>query len=244
MRVAENPEPDAAEDRPIELEVKSATTRVASKQLELQATLAKTHEDVNYLCKKKGQGLLGTEETVTLKMKQNKLDEMQRNLTKCKNNQTRQQCFHDNARTVHSLDDLMAALRMRGFHLSRSAVYLRLLPSNSATHEGKRHVKTVPVKLTRAQNDRHASHQDALFARATISNLEQLASLLGPGEVTFHSQDDKARVPIGLTAANKQAPLIMHLEYRVRLSDHDFVIAPKHKLVPSVIASITINKNT
>ena len=106
MRVAENPEPDAAEDRPIELEVKPATTRVSSKQLELQATLAKTHEDVNYLCKKKGQGLLGTEETVTLKTKQNKLDEMQQNLTKCKNNQTRQQRFRDNTkRKLENLDE-------------------------------------------------------------------------------------------------------------------------------------------
>ena len=28
------------------------------------------------------------------------------------------------------------------------------------------------------------------------------------------SQDDKARVPLGTTAANKQAPIMMHLEYR------------------------------
>ena len=62
--------------------------------------------------------------------------------------------------------------------------------------------------------------------------------------MTFISQDDKARVPIGITAANKQAPMIMHMEYRVKLSDHDFVLAPKHKLVPSVIASVRLKENS
>ncbi|XP_059146852.1 rho-associated protein kinase 1-like [Physella acuta] len=41
------------------------------------------------------------------------------------------------------------------------------------------------------------------------------------------SVDGKAKVPIGLAAANKQAPLQMWLEYKVRLPDHDFVIAAK-----------------
>ncbi|KAF2894447.1 hypothetical protein ILUMI_11727, partial [Ignelater luminosus] len=55
--------------------------------------------------------------------------------------------------------------------------------------------------------------------------------------------DDKARVPIGLTAANKQAPLPMRVEYRVLLSDHDWVIASKHKLIPSVYAGCIIKAN-
>lgn len=52
----------------------------------------------------------------------------------------------------------------------------------------------------------------------------------------FISQDDKARVPIGITAANKQAPLLMHVEYLVHLPDHDFVVAKAHKLIVSVVA--------
>ena len=55
--------------------------------------------------------------------------------------------------------------------------------------------------------------------------------------------DDKARVPIGLTAAKKQSPLMMHVEYRVQLSDHDFVLAKSHKLVPSVIAAVEVKQN-
>lgn len=32
----------------------------------------------------------------------------------------------------------------------------------------------------------------------------------------------------------------MHLEYRVSLPDHDWVVAPKHKLTPSVYSAIVI----
>jgi hypothetical protein len=49
----------------------------------------------------------------------------------------------------------------------------------------------------------------------------------------FLSQNDKARVPIGLPAARRQAPLLMRLDYKIRLPDHDFVVAPLHKLIPS-----------
>jgi len=62
---------------------------------------------------------------------------------------------------------------------------------------------------------------------------------LGPHDCFCLSQDDKAKVNIGLVAANKQSPMLMHLDYRVQLPDHDFVIAAKHKLIPSVYAGIS-----
>jgi hypothetical protein len=62
--------------------------------------------------------------------------------------------------TVKTLDDSTEELHKQGFNLSRSSVYLRLLPNRSLSHEGKRHVKTAPVKLIRAQNSEHASHVD------------------------------------------------------------------------------------
>lgn len=71
-------------------------------------------------------------------------------------------------------------------------------------------------------------------------SLEQLISTLGANQVAVISQDDKSRVPIGITAANKQAPMLMHLEYKVRLQDHDWAVAPGHKLIPSVYAGINI----
>lgn len=70
--------------------------------------------------------------------------------------------------------------------------------------------------------------------------METLASLLGAKQCAVISQDDKASVPLGITAANKQAPILMHMEYKVTLPDHDWVVAPRHKLIPSVYAGIVI----
>lgn len=84
---------------------------------------------------------------------------------------------------------------------------------------------------------------DTEFATATMRALESIASFLGQKEVFFLSQDDKARIPLGITAANKQSAVLMHMEYRVSLPDHDWVKAQKHKLIPSVYAGMIIDKN-
>ena len=96
---------------------------------------------------------------------------------------------------------------------------------------------TAPVKLYKFQNSKHASHPSTKFARASIRSLEELAEILSPAEMTFYSRDEKAKFPFGLTAANKQAPMLMHMEY------HDFVVAAKHKLIPSVIGDMKLVKS-
>lgn len=144
-------------------------------------------------------------------------------------------------RTCRTLDDLHKALVEKGYNISRSATYLRLLPRRSDSHQGKRHVTTVPVKLSKPQADRHQAHSDQNFCVATIRTVQTIASLLGPENVFYLSQDDKCRVPLGLTAANKQAPIVMHMEYTVTLADHDFAIASGHKLIPSVYACCVID---
>lgn len=147
-------------------------------------------------------------------------------------------------RTCRTLDDLHVQLKNLGYNLSRSALYFRLLPKKCNTTEGKRHVITAPVKLRRPEADYHKAHSDQYFCQATIRNFETIASILGPTQVVFISQDDKARVPIGLTAANKQAPILMHVEYRISLPDHDWIVAAKHKLIPSVYAGCIIKNES
>lgn len=49
-------------------------------------------------------------------------------------------------RSVKTLDQLHSALDDMGFKLSRSALYTRLLPKSANSAEGKRHVRTVPVR--------------------------------------------------------------------------------------------------
>lgn len=146
-------------------------------------------------------------------------------------------------RNCKTLDKLHTQLVGGGYSLSRTSTYRRLIPKYSGSLEGKRHVTTVPVKLCRAQTDRHRDHVDQHFCKA--NGLEELASILGPEQVVFISQDDKAKVPIGKTAAKVQAPVLMHLNYKVQseLHDHDFAVGVRHQLTPSVYAGITISEN-
>lgn len=139
-------------------------------------------------------------------------------------------------RSCRTLDDLNLELNKIGYNISRSATYLRLMPRRANSKQGMKHVKTVPVKLIRAQTSEHKAHIDTEFATASIRFLESLASFLGPEEVFFLSQDDKARVPLGITAVKKQAPILMRVDYRVQLPDHDWVKADGHKFIPSVYA--------
>lgn len=111
------------------------------------------------------------------------------------------------------------------------------------SNEGKRHVKTVPVKLIRPQNTLRKDHPDTHFAAATVKYLKNLATLFGDKTVCVISQDDKARVPLGIVAATKQSAILMKMDYRVQLPDHDFAVASKHKLIPSVYAALKIEND-
>ena len=144
----------------------------------------------------------------------------------------------------HTLDDLHAALLKEGYTLSRNALYLRLVPRRSDSAEGKKHVRTVPVKIRRAKNNLRARHQDANFTFATKEYLKSVASFFGQNNTFVLSVDDKAKVPIGVTAAKYQTPLVMHMTYEIRLPDHDFVKAPKHKLIPSVYGACEIKASS
>ena len=53
---------------------------------------------------------------------------------------------------------------------------------------------------------------------------------------------NKAKVSIELTTASKQAPLLIHIEEKVTLTDHDYVIASKNKLIPSVICNMRVRE--
>ncbi len=116
---------------------------------------------------------------------------------------------------------------MKFFYLNFS-----LLPRRALSNDGKKHVHTVNVRLKKAHNGLHNKHEDGHFAAAAIRFAKDLASLFGNDSVFFLSQDDKCKVPIGLPAAKKQAPLLMHLDYVIQLPDHDFVVAPRHQLTP------------
>ena len=100
-------------------------------------------------------------------------------------------------RTVRTLDQLTSALHNLGYAVKRGAVYLRLIPRCQSSIEGKKHVKTLPVKLVRPQNNLHMRHPDRMFAAETSKAADDIANFLGPKVVAHVTQDDKSSVPIG-----------------------------------------------
>ena len=146
-------------------------------------------------------------------------------------------------RTVKTLDDLCEKLMEMGFCLSRSSTYLRLLPRRSDSREGKRHVQTVPLKLLRPENTLRKRNVDRMFAKSFMDDMHEICKLFGPSAVLYLSNDDKARVPLGLAAASLQSPILMHLDYKVGLPDHNFVVAQRHKLIPSVYGVCEVQDN-
>ena len=134
-------------------------------------------------------------------------------------------------RIITTLDDLQGELKKVVFKLSRSTTYLRLLPRRGNTTEGKRHVKTVPVKLLRPENNLRKDNSDRMFAKSAI-DMFATAGVFGHDAVTFLSNDDKARVPLGLAAATLQAPIFWSPYLITRLS------LLQLKLIPSCLWSV------
>ena len=80
-----------------------------------------------------------------------------------------------------------------------------------------------------------------MFTKFLIDYMFNVCKLFGPDPVLFMSNDDKARIPLGLVAANLQA-ISMFMEYKIKLIDYDFVVGPQHKLIPSVYEISEVTK--
>ena len=144
--------------------------------------------------------------------------------------------------SCQTLDNLKATLSKAGYTVTRTALYYRLAPSNVNHQDGKRHVHTVPVKLLKPQAVARKAHIDHEFAKAVWTSVEEFACLFDQKTVFYLSQDDKAKVPLGLPISKKQTAVLMHVEYKVCLPDHDFPIGSQHKLIPSVYASCVMKE--
>ena len=101
-------------------------------------------------------------------------------------------------------------------------------------------MRTVPVKIRKATNNLRKKHVDADFTFANKIFFQDIATWFGAESVFLVSIDDKAKVPLRITPATHQAPRVMHIEHEVRLPDHDFAVASKHKLAPSVYVACGI----
>ena len=65
---------------------------------------------------------------------------------------------------------------------------------------------------------------------------------LSPNDYMWISCDDKARVPVAVVAASQQNNrLCMRVADHVELADHQFRVAKRHLLIPSVYGALDID---
>ena len=63
-----------------------------------------------------------------------------------------------------------------------------------------------------------------MFAKSFMDDLINVCKFFGPQSVLFLWNDNKTSVALGLSAASLQAPILMHMEYKVRLPDHTLLL--------------------
>ena len=69
----------------------------------------------------------------------------------------------------------------------------------------------------------------------------KVGKLFGFRAVWLTSNNNKVKVPLVLAALTLPAPILMHLEYKVRLPDHNIVVGTPHNLIPSLYGVCHIN---
>lgn len=94
------------------------------------------------------------------------------------------------------------------------------MPRCGNTKEGKKHVATVPIKLVEPEASLRKKIA-CMYAKFFIDEMFEIAKVFGPHAIPFISNNDKAKAPLGLSAANLQAPLLIHLEYKMSFPDYD-----------------------
>ena len=137
-------------------------------------------------------------------------------------------------KTCLTLDDLKDTIKQRGYEIRKSSLYYRLMPQRAISHDGKKHVVTVPVRLRRFPALQSGpQHEDAHFAAASLKHMKDLAGIFGNDCVFFLTQNTKSKVKIGRPSAKGQAPLIMHLDYEMSTLDSPSTIqTSRHQLTP------------
>ncbi|CAG8765870.1 7007_t:CDS:2 [Cetraspora pellucida] len=88
-------------------------------------------------------------------------------------------------------------------------------------------------KVTTVLRNEKAEHQNNHYCLASVKVVRQFASLFLIFSVIM-SQDDKAKVPLGISAVSRTFQAIQSINEPVIVPDHDFPVVLQQKLVPSV----------
>ncbi|GBB94372.1 hypothetical protein RclHR1_23400003 [Rhizophagus clarus] len=120
-----------------------------------------------------------------------------------------------------------------GIYMAKSTLQNYMQPKHPGSKEAQRHHHPTQIRFAAIRRDEMNSHIDEHYCLTSIKGVKSFATAF-PQDVLIISQDDKAKVPLGMAAVGRTFKTIQTTNELVSVPDHDFPKAAKHKLVPSV----------
>ncbi|CAG8712440.1 2022_t:CDS:2 [Cetraspora pellucida] len=97
------------------------------------------------------------------------------------------------------------------------------------------------VGIAGVSRDERSNYVDKHYCLASVKNARQFAAAFEDFSVVL-SQDDKAKVPVGIPAVGKHFRTMQTIREPVSIADYDFLIGSFQKLTPSVYLAINPNE--
>lgn len=122
-------------------------------------------------------------------------------------------------------------------YLSTSTLRNYMLPNNRNSIAAKAHHHPAMVGIANVSRSEKKEHIDSHYCLASVKASKSFASTFSDLTVMI-SQDDKAKVNVGIPAVGRTFQTIQSIAEPVEVEDHDFPIGASQKLIPSVYLMI------
>ncbi|CAG8837658.1 15956_t:CDS:1, partial [Cetraspora pellucida] len=124
-------------------------------------------------------------------------------------------------------------------YLSMSMLRNYLLPNNRSSITARAHHHPALIGIANVSRSEKKEHVDTHYCLASIKASKTFASTF-PNISVLVSQDNKAKVNVGIPAVGRTFQTIQSIAEPIELEDHDFPIGISQKLVPSVYLIINL----
>ncbi|CAB4477164.1 unnamed protein product [Rhizophagus irregularis] len=118
-------------------------------------------------------------------------------------------------------------------YLSRQCLSTYLQPRHQNTFAARRHHHPTKVGLASVVQTEMKTHIDEHYCLASVKAARTFAEVFAD-ETIIISQDDKAKIGLGIPAVGRTFKAIQTTNEPVTVEDHDFPMGSKMKLIPSV----------
>ena len=118
-------------------------------------------------------------------------------------------------------------------YLARQTLSTYLLPRHQNTFAAKRHHHPALVGISSVARTEMKAHIDEHYCLASVKLAKTFAASF-PNDSIIISQDDKAKIGLGIPAVGRTFKTVQSVNEPVTIADHDFPVGAKQKLIPSV----------